>query len=132
MGTALENMCRGEIMQAQAFLEDKLNTEYYVEQVSLKTASLLADACRCTVLLRGDDTDSTLATAAWEYGFHVGIAYQVSKDVDQYTKLVTATHADAGATADRLNELVALPPFFCVASRCPQLAALAHDGFKAE
>ena len=24
IGTSLENMCRGEIMQAQAFLEDKL------------------------------------------------------------------------------------------------------------
>lgn len=128
MGTSLENMCRGEIMQAQAYFEDKTNTSYYLEQVSLKTASLLADACRSAAILFGEDANSALATAAATYGLNVGIAYQICKDTDAFEDF----QAGGSHTANSLAEMLALPPVALAASACPRLVALAQDGFTSD
>lgn len=125
MGTSLENMCRGEIMQAQAFLEDKMNTTYYLEQVSLKTASLLADACRCVCILSGDQADSAEASAAWTLGLNMGIAYQISKEIDAFNAAIST----GAPTADSLMDMLALPPMAAVASQSPRLAELAKQSF---
>jgi len=136
MGVSLENMCRGEIMQAQARVEDKLNTTYYTETVSLKTASLLAEACKCTALLRGDGRSSPNADAAFEFGINLGIAYQISADIVSFNGLVKA-HLDGdeegGAlTPETMSLLVtALPPFALAAEldKTGELSEMAHRSF---
>lgn len=140
MGESLENMCRGEIMQAQARVEDKLNTTYYIQSVSLKTASLLAEACKCTALLRGDGRSSPNADAAFEFGINLGIAYQISNDIITFTGLVDA-HASGDndedgpkgvLTPETMSLLVtALPPFALAASHDESgtLTEMAHRGF---
>lgn len=146
MGESLENMCRGEIMQAQARVEDKLNTTYYIQSVSLKTASLLAEACKCTALLRGDERSSPNADAAFEFGINLGIAYQISNDIITFTGLLDAHHnggdaeeeedAPQGAlTPETMSLLVtALPPFALAAAQDESgaLKEMAHRGFSDE
>ena len=90
IGTSLENMCRGEIMRSWAKVEDKVCLDYYSRMVTMKTASLLADACRCTAILRGDGKDSPIATAAWTFGHNLGVAYCYANDVVTFDALLFA------------------------------------------
>ncbi len=90
IGTSLENMCRGEIMQAWAKEEDKVDPDYYLRMVTMKTASLVADACRCTAILRGDGKDSPTAAAAWDFGHNLGVAYCYAADAVAFENLLFA------------------------------------------
>merc|ERR1712207_63253 len=50
-----------------------------------KTASLICYACRSTALLGGHAYESTVATACEEFGFHLGLAYQIQDDILDFT-----------------------------------------------
>ena len=143
IGTSLENMCRGDVMAAMATAEDHLSLAYYFETVSLKTASLLADACRCTAILAGHASDSDAAAAAWRYGHHLACSYQITADIAAYRAGLAAAAAAAAATAapatlaegeatpqpadvkSLLLAIGALPPFVLAASDVPSLHAFA-------
>ena len=147
IGTSLENMCRGDVMAAMATPEDHLSLAYYFETVSLKTASLLADACRCTAILAGHSSDSEAAAAAWRYGHHLACSYQITADIAAYRAGLAAAAAAAAATttapsmekkssdgasapqpADAKSLLLAigaLPPFVLAAADVPSLHAFA-------
>jgi hypothetical protein len=151
IGTSLENMCRGDVMAAMATPHDKLSLAYYFKMVSLKTASLLADACRCAAVLAGHASGSELAAAAWRFGHHLALAYQITADTAAFrTGLAAAaaavavapapaagagnhheTAAAATATAAKpldahslVLAIAALPPFALAAAHEPTLHAL--------
>eukprot|EP00614_Pseudopedinella_elastica_P027614 CAMPEP_0172615846 /NCGR_PEP_ID=MMETSP1068-20121228/62540_1 /TAXON_ID=35684 /ORGANISM="Pseudopedinella elastica, Strain CCMP716" /LENGTH=537 /DNA_ID=CAMNT_0013421115 /DNA_START=103 /DNA_END=1716 /DNA_ORIENTATION=- len=105
IGKALEDMCRGEIMQAQAKPSDKLDLDYYTQQSTLKVASLLADACRCTAILRGEESDSPRAEAAWRFGHHLALAYSLGADTLAYTTLLDSLHTPQHGAATALAKL---------------------------
>jgi geranyl diphosphate synthase len=77
MATALESLVAGEIMQLKSAPESLLEMETYLRKSYYKTASLICYACRSTALLGGHAYDSTVATACEEFGFHLGLAYQI-------------------------------------------------------
>lgn len=56
--------------------EDLLSLDHYVRKTFHKTASLMANSCKAIAILGGQDRD--VAQLAWEYGRHVGLAFQVS------------------------------------------------------
>jgi len=136
IGRSLENMCRGDIMEAQALVRDKLNATYYHQRASLKTASLVADACRCTAILWGYDSESPTAEAAWTYGMKAGIAYSIAHDL---TAFDAAFGIEAGADQGKPAflpspeamqlQVIALPPYWLAAEACPELEELALRGF---
>merc|ERR1711865_684583 len=80
MATALESLVAGEIMQMKAPPESLIQMESY-----LKTASLICYACRSTALLGGHAYGSTVATACEEFGFHLGLAFQIQDDILDFT-----------------------------------------------
>lgn len=127
MGSSLENMCRGEIMHAQAYLEDKLNSTYYIDKVSLKTASLLSNACLSSALLRGFPVDSPQSKAASDFGHNIGIAYQITKDAMAYS---TLTSLEVPSVATMNEVIVGLPPMALSSAKNPQLHDIIMSGFK--
>merc|ERR1711920_1168851 len=85
MATALESLVAGEIMQLKSPPESLLQLETYLRKSYYKTASLIAYACRSTALLGGHTYGSNVATACEEFGFHLGLAFQVQDDILDFT-----------------------------------------------
>ena len=56
--------------------EDLLSLDHYVRKTFHKTASLMANSCKAIAILGGQNRE--VAQIAWEYGRHVGLAFQVS------------------------------------------------------
>ncbi len=78
LARAVGRVCCGEIRQNHFAGNLELALEDYIEIVSAKTASLCASACRNGVLL--NTRDPKLSDAAWLFGNHVGVAFQVIDD----------------------------------------------------
>lgn len=112
--------------------------------MSLKTASLLADACRSTVILWGETSDSPTSNAAWDYGHNLGIAYQISNDIIAYNTIIgqligtsEATHPPAsseGIAAEEMKveammKILELPVYSLAAEYEPELSTLAIRSF---
>lgn len=100
MATALESLVAGEIMQLKSAPETLLEMETYLRKSYYKTASLICYACRSTALLGGHAYDSTVATACEEFGFHLGLAYQIQDDILDFTAAATVLGKPALADMD--------------------------------
>jgi len=85
MATALESLVSGEIMQLRSPPESLLEMSTYLKKSYYKTASLLCYACRSTALLGGHAYGSAVATACEEFGFHLGLAFQIQDDILDFT-----------------------------------------------
>jgi geranyl diphosphate synthase len=85
MATALESLVSGEIMQLKSPPETLVKMETYLRKSYYKTASLICYACRSTALLGGHNYSSTVATACEEFGFHMGLAFQIQDDILDFT-----------------------------------------------
>ena len=55
--------------------EDLLSLDYYMRKTFFKTASLMANSCKAIALLAGQT--EAVCQQAWEYGRHLGLAFQV-------------------------------------------------------
>ena len=85
MASALKSLVQGEIMQLQAPSEALLDMNMYIRKSYHKTASLITLSCRSTAVLGGHDLQSDVTRAAEEYGYHIGLAYQIVDDVLDFT-----------------------------------------------
>ena len=72
-------------MQLKSPPESLLEMESYLRKSYYKTASLICYACRSTALLGGHSYSSTVATACEEFGFHMGLAFQIQDDILDFT-----------------------------------------------
>lgn len=64
-------------LQMTSTEEDLLSLDHYVRKTFHKTASLMANSCKAIAILGGQNRE--VAQLAWEYGRHVGLAFQVSR-----------------------------------------------------
>eukprot|EP00555_Chaetoceros_dichaeta_P009781 CAMPEP_0198252796 /NCGR_PEP_ID=MMETSP1447-20131203/3262_1 /TAXON_ID=420782 /ORGANISM="Chaetoceros dichaeta, Strain CCMP1751" /LENGTH=560 /DNA_ID=CAMNT_0043938181 /DNA_START=192 /DNA_END=1874 /DNA_ORIENTATION=- len=85
MATALESLVSGEVMQLKSSPESMLQMNSYLKKSYYKTASLICYACRSTALLGGHEYGSAVATACEEFGFHLGLAFQIQDDILDFT-----------------------------------------------
>ena len=100
MATALESLVAGEIMQLKSPPKSLLEMESYLRKSYYKTASLICYACRSTALLGGHAYGSTVATACEEFGFHLGLAYQIQDDILDFTAAASVLGKPALADMD--------------------------------
>mmetsp|Transcript_7477 Transcript_7477/g.10694 ORF Transcript_7477/g.10694 Transcript_7477/m.10694 type:complete len:535 (+) Transcript_7477:274-1878(+) len=100
MATALESLVAGEIMQLKSPPESLLEIETYLRKSYYKTASLICYACRSTALLGGHTYGSNVATACEEFGFHLGLAYQIQDDILDFTAAANVLGKPALADMD--------------------------------
>jgi hexaprenyl-diphosphate synthase len=80
MATCIANLVEGEFMQLQDPHEknpdEKKAFDYYLEKIYMKTGSLIAQSCKASSVLAGCSSD--VAKIAYDYGRHLGIAFQVT------------------------------------------------------
>jgi geranylgeranyl pyrophosphate synthase len=127
MATALESLVAGEIMQLKAPAESLLEMESYLRKSYYKTASLICYACRSTALLGGHSYGSTVATACEEFGFHLGLAYQIQDDILDFTAAASVLGKPALADMD-LG--LSTAPILYAAQEYPHLRPLVMRRFK--
>lgn len=127
MATALESLVAGEIMQLKSAPETLLEMETYLRKSYYKTASLICYACRSTALLGGHAYGSTVATACEEFGFHLGLAYQIQDDILDFT--AAADILGKPALAD-MDLGLSTAPILYAAQEAPHLRPLVMRRFK--
>ena len=127
MATALESLVAGEIMQLKASPEELLQMESYLKKSYYKTASLICYACRSTALLGGHAYGSTVATACEEFGFHMGLAFQIQDDILDFT--AAADILGKPALAD-MNLGLSTAPILYAAQEFAHLRPLVKRRFK--
>ena len=76
-------MSEGEVMELAAAGDPRLELAAYFEILRKKTAVFVEGCCRCGALIAGADSESEAALA--EYGYHLGMAFQVADDLLDYT-----------------------------------------------
>jgi len=127
MATALESLVAGEIMQLKSAPETLLKMETYLRKSYYKTASLICYACRSTALLGGHAYGSATATAMEEFGFHLGLAYQIQDDILDFTAAASVLGKPALADMD-LG--LSTAPILYAAMEYPELRPLVKRRFK--
>lgn len=78
-----ENMSQGEIHQLMRKGNLDISETEYLEIIRRKTAVLFQGACRVSALIAGAPTEKEIALS--EYGFNLGIAFQMADDLLDYT-----------------------------------------------
>jgi len=110
MATALDALVRGEIMQAKSEAADLVKLEYYLKKSYYKTASLIANSCKSCALLGGHSLNSDVTNTAEEYGYHMGLAFQIVDDILDFT--VTSDLLGKPALADVSLGLATAPVLY--------------------
>jgi len=83
LSTVIAHLVEGEVMQSHTGGAEALNFDYYVRKTYLKTASLLAHSCKAAILLSDaqDPARREAAELAFDYGKHLGLAFQIQDDI---------------------------------------------------
>ena len=90
-----ESMSQGEVHQLMRKGDINLEEEEYLEVIRRKTAMLFEAACRVSAVLAEASHDIENALA--EYGYNLGIAFQMADDLFDYTLSTSALGKKVGA-----------------------------------
>jgi geranylgeranyl pyrophosphate synthase len=130
MSTIIEHLVRGEVMQMRGTSpEDGRNERmvYYLKKNYYKTASLMANSCRSAALLA--ECPPELVAACYNYGKHVGMAFQLVDDVLDFEGNLSSMGKPALAD---LNAGLATAPVLFAAEPYPELEEMMDRKFKQE
>lgn len=131
MSTIIEHLVRGEVMQMKGSDVGATENErmiQYLRKNFYKTASLMANSCKSAAILGG--YNDSIVGAAYRYGKHLGIAFQLVDDVLDYEG--SASTMGKPALSD-LNAGLATAPILFAAEMYPeQLIPLIERKFKYE
>jgi len=90
-----ENMSQGEVHQLMRKGDIKLTEDEYLVIIRRKTAVLFEAACRVSAIIADAPADKEKALA--EYGYNLGIAFQMADDLFDYTLQTSDFGKEVGA-----------------------------------
>lgn len=90
-----ENMSQGEVHQLMRKGDISLTEDEYTEVIRRKTALLFEAACRVSAILANAPDEKEKALA--EYGYNLGIAFQMADDLFDYTLQTSDFGKEVGA-----------------------------------
>jgi geranyl diphosphate synthase len=127
MASALDALVHGELKQASTKKEDLTSMDYYLRKSYFKTSSLISCSCKSTALLAGYDENDPMTVAAEEFGYHLGMAYQVVDDILDFK----GESASLGKPSQADMELgLATAPILFAMEEEPSLRPLIERQFK--
>jgi len=124
LAQVLEDLVHGEFMQLGANEENTERFAHYIGKTFNKTASLMAYTCKGVAILGG--ADETLKDKAFQFGKHLGIAFQL---VDDLLDFVSSTDAMGKPVAADLQLGLATAPVLFAVQKFPELNPLIERRF---
>lgn len=115
-------MIGGELRQFEAAQSRSVDEQNYLERIAGKTASLFAMCCEGAAIVSGQSEEHLRALR--EYGFNLGMAFQIVDDVLDFVGVEDALGKPAGS--DLRNGTITLPAIL-FAQRCGSESAVVHD-----
>jgi len=110
LSTVIEHLVKGEIMQMKDNWESMASMDHYMKKTFYKTGSLVANSCKASAIL-GDSSEET-AHIAYEYGRHVGLAFQLVDDALDLKG--DASKLGKASQSDLAQGVVTAPLLFCL------------------
>jgi octaprenyl-diphosphate synthase len=105
-----ENMSQGEVHQLLRKGDISLAEDEYLEVIRRKTAMLFEAACRVSAIIADAPVEKENALA--EYGYNLGIAFQMADDLFDYTLTTSDFGKEVGA--DLREGKLTLPVIFAL------------------
>lgn len=105
-----EEMSQGEIHQLQRKGALDLSESEYMDIIRRKTAVLFQGACRISALIAGASEEKTAALS--DYGLHLGMAFQMTDDLLDYT--IDSKLLGKGVGADLKEGKLTLPVIYAL------------------
>jgi all-trans-nonaprenyl-diphosphate synthase len=120
----------GEISQAASLFDPTITLEQYLDKSFYKTASLVAASCRGAAVF--SECSDEVKLAMYEYGRHLGLAFQVVDDILDFTQSTAALGKPQGQ--DLASGNLTAPVLFALEDRTvgPRLLQLLQTRFKDE
>lgn len=120
----------GEISQAASLFDPTITLEQYLDKSFYKTASLVAASCRGAAVF--SECSDEVKLAMYEYGRHLGLAFQVVDDILDFTQSTAALGKPQGQ--DLASGNLTAPVLFALEDKSvgPRLLQLLQSRFKGE
>jgi geranyl diphosphate synthase len=125
MSQVLEHLVAGEILQMTASSVEASSLDHYLSKTFYKTASLMANSCKSVAVLAG--CSPAESNGAWEYGRHLGLAFQLVDDVLDFTASSEELGKPAGSD---LRGGLATAPILFAAKEYPELIPMIQRRFR--
>lgn len=117
LAAAVEEMCKGEMEQEAHRFDPDQAEEKYLARIGRKTARFIADCCLAGALLGGAGDD--VVRAVGEYGYSLGLAFQVIDDVLDFSGQGEVLGKPVGS--DLREGVVTLPVIYALADHPERL-----------
>ena len=85
LASASCKITQGEFQQIQIANKPETSIENYLEVIGKKTAELFGASCKSGVIVSGGNTEQQ--NAAYDYGFNLGLAFQIVDDLMDFNNL---------------------------------------------
>jgi geranylgeranyl diphosphate synthase, type I len=95
LAEAGQDLCRGQLLEADLVDNLEAGARWYAEMIRLKTGALFRAVCQIGALLGGADAE--VAAGLARYGEQIGIAFQIRDDLLFYTATPEQTGKPAGS-----------------------------------
>jgi len=111
LASAVEEMCKGEMDQEAHRFDPEQSEEQYLARIGRKTARFIADCCRAGAML--GQAPAAVVDAVGEYGYSLGLAFQIVDDVLDFTGSGAEMGKPAGS--DLREGVLTLPVIYALA-----------------
>jgi all-trans-nonaprenyl-diphosphate synthase len=95
LSQVIMDLAEGEIQQGLNRFDAGLSIEAYLEKSYYKTASLIANSCKAAGVL--SEVTEAMAMNLYNYGRHLGLAFQIVDDLLDFTSSADALGKPAGS-----------------------------------
>ena len=127
LSEVIMNLAEGEIQQGLNRFDATLSIESYLEKSYYKTASLIANSSKAAGVLSG--VSSETMQRLYNYGRHVGLAFQIVDDILDFTGSSDSLGKPAGSDLSSGN--LTAPVLYAIEEK-PYLEALIEREFAQE
>ncbi|TPP59922.1 Decaprenyl-diphosphate synthase subunit [Fasciola gigantica] len=130
LSQVIADLIHGELMQLSSSSDDTQRFQIYLDKTYRKTASLIANSCKAAAMLTKPALDSNMIDTVYEFGRHLGMAFQLIDDVLDFVADEKNLGKPAGG-ADLLMGIATGPVLFAAQS-FPELDAILLRQFSLE
>jgi len=120
----IADFANGEISQASVLFDTETSLEKYNSKSFFKTASLIAASCRSSAVFSG--LDEAGKAAMYDYGKHLGLAFQIVDDILDFTQSTEQLGKPQGQ--DLASGNLTAPAIFAL-KKSPELQELIENEF---